>query len=288
MLTRKQEELTSLNSHKITEKQTKAIPSVDCMRIVISDIVFNHRTPSACGRHMREVAVNISGTLTVSQGKYTCLIGPHGEGKSTLLSIVGGSILLSEENIGSSGVFFVPAHLRLLEVSARPHFFQGTLLDNLTFGVSSGDEDEGVLRVTSICGELGLKSDVIRHIHLGDVNDWGDMLSSTETHLLNLARAIISNPEMLCLHRPTQYLNDQMSDRVTKVLLRFVRERGLRERMGRQHRRPRTLVVTTSDDQNIKSADAAFWVASNGIKRVAIEEARHRNRALRITTMDLT
>lgn len=251
--------------------------AVDQLQIKIANITFHHSTPSADGKHMRTAPVIINGVVNVYQGTFTCLIGPHGQGKTTLLSIVGGSILVPSQAFGKNGICFIPSHLRSLEVLAQPLFFQGLLLDNMTFGVADGDEDPSVERVESICRLLGLKATVLQHLTVAPFCEaeynWNYVFSSTELQLLNLARGIISNPEVLCIHRPTQILDRDLTAKIMKVLTRFVRERGIFEKMDFNIRRPRTLIITTSDEMNTESADQVFYVSNEGIDDMPVKEA---------------
>lgn len=247
--------------------------ALDRMPIHVGNIRLNYNTKSPNGDN-RVTSLNGQGVLQVQQGQLVCLVGPSGGGKATLLNVIGGEHLPDpvdlEEKSDAGTVFFVPSHLRVLQVS-EPLFFDGTLFSNLSFGVAEGDQDGGMPRVTSICEKLGLLSHVIRHIQEKDSHEWCDVLSTTECQLLSLARALIANPEMLCIHKPTQVFNEEMSLNVTGVLKEFVMTQGLLEDANIFMTRPRTCVMTTSDRCNLTFADEVFHVSrENGIRRVAV------------------
>merc|ERR1719401_234736 len=94
--------------------------------------------------------------MLVKQGTLVALVGPKGQGKSTLLRLIG-SVILPECGDG----FFTPSHLRVLHVSDEPVFFLGTLYDNLTFGVSHGDTDRSMERVLKICDRLKISQELL-------------------------------------------------------------------------------------------------------------------------------
>ena len=49
--------------------------------------------------------------MSVPQGKLVALVGPHGSGKKTLLSLMGHMIFPND------GSIFIPSHLRILHVT---------------------------------------------------------------------------------------------------------------------------------------------------------------------------
>eukprot|EP00747_Dinoflagellata_sp_TGD_P151933 gnl/TRDRNA2_/TRDRNA2_177253_c9_seq31.p1 gnl/TRDRNA2_/TRDRNA2_177253_c9~~gnl/TRDRNA2_/TRDRNA2_177253_c9_seq31.p1 ORF type:complete len:530 (-),score=98.75 gnl/TRDRNA2_/TRDRNA2_177253_c9_seq31:285-1829(-) len=97
--------------------------------------------------------LNFSRSMKIKQGEFVALVGPPGEGKSTMLKILGG---VSLPKLDGEDTFFIPSHLRVLHVSEEKLFFSGTLLANLTFGCATGDSDGEMERVVSICKKTGL------------------------------------------------------------------------------------------------------------------------------------
>merc|ERR1719412_1009627 len=88
------------------------------MPLVFENIVVRY---TKCGME-RVVPINLSGRMFLQQGTMICIAGPYGEGKSTLLRIIGGAALPDPK----VGIAHVPAYLRVLNVPAEPIFFKGT------------------------------------------------------------------------------------------------------------------------------------------------------------------
>merc|ERR1719506_4035 len=127
----------------------------DLLRLQIGNVPFKYETKGYTDDSMRITSLNIHGIVDVPQGKLVCLVGPHRGGKSTVLSLLGGTLLpavdmLTEFSDAESGKFFVPSHLRVLQVASEPLFLEGTLCDNLVFGVRNDDPDSSVERVREI------------------------------------------------------------------------------------------------------------------------------------------
>jgi len=208
--------------------------------------------------------------MTVHQGTLCSLVGPRGEGKSTLLKIIGGVIL------PQPGSFFIPSHLRVLHMSTEPLFFLGSLYENLTFGVTPGDPDGDLDRVKEIARRLDLPERLHGMINAGMEGEkliWGEVLSYTQRCLLCLARALITNPEVLCIHKPTMSYDENTSLRVLNLLREFVKDKGVvQDPKARHRRRPRTCIFTSSKIQGVDMSDEVWLVnKSEGIRSVPKE-----------------
>lgn len=201
----------------------------------------------------------MTGCLMLHQGEFSALVGPPAEGKSTLLQMLGGVIL------PTPGSLFVPSHLRILHVATENLFFKATLFENLTFGCIPGDADADTARVTKICERLGLPQNVIDIVaqgFKGPVLVWSELLSHSHKCLLGVARAMITNPELLCLHKPVMAYNESTTQRVLGMLKEFCVDKGIEVDMETRHlRRPRTCVITAAKVASVNLADHIYLVS---------------------------
>eukprot|EP00928_Gymnodinium_smaydae_P025027 TRINITY_DN20072_c0_g1_i1.p1 TRINITY_DN20072_c0_g1~~TRINITY_DN20072_c0_g1_i1.p1 ORF type:complete len:849 (+),score=164.78 TRINITY_DN20072_c0_g1_i1:77-2623(+) len=258
-LNRERRAVTATKRAAIRKMHGRAVIPVDELPIIVQDCDFSY------SKRWNGSVLNNNGTLSVHQGQLVSLIGPKGEGKSTLLKLIG-SVILPKPSPG----YFIPSHLRVLHVSTDTLFFMGSLYDNLTFGVAPGDADGDVKRVQEICVNLGLAEWLIQEIENKDhVNKfWNDHLSQTQKSLLCLARALISNPELLCVHKPTMTLDESIAKNVLHRLREFVRHKGLVQDPNKRHmRRVRTCIMTSGRLMGCEMADQVYLVSrSRGIE----------------------
>eukprot|EP00747_Dinoflagellata_sp_TGD_P124044 gnl/TRDRNA2_/TRDRNA2_173940_c2_seq4.p1 gnl/TRDRNA2_/TRDRNA2_173940_c2~~gnl/TRDRNA2_/TRDRNA2_173940_c2_seq4.p1 ORF type:complete len:391 (-),score=54.07 gnl/TRDRNA2_/TRDRNA2_173940_c2_seq4:214-1260(-) len=207
----------------------------------------------------RHETLNKSGKMTVEQGHLVSVIGGAEVGKTTFLKILGGVLL------PQPGGFFIPAHLRVLHVAAEQYFFTATLLENLTFGVPPDDPDSSLERVLSICSKLGLTDHVLQFVrqdakaYRASNQDWHSVLSHTQKSLLMLARALISNPELLVAHKPTLSFDEAATKNLITLLREFVENKGVDQDESTRHvRRPRTCIKTMSKLLGTEMSDAIY------------------------------
>jgi len=276
-LARKHEEKTELLREQLPERRGSAdseIPDserpsrLDLLPIELCDLSFK-LSPTK--------TVRLMGQMQCQQGQLCAIVGKRGAGKSTMLRIIGSAIL---PELSAGEVFYVPSHLRVLHVSQGTHFFYGTLHENLTFGVRravDGRSSDGDMeRVLDICQRLCLPADTLEMIRAGTEShpSWPDLLSQSVASALCIARALIANPEILILHKPTLPFDEVMSDLVLKVLKEFVDLKGIGQDPSTWYmRRPRTCVYSTMEPADLIYADLVYHLCPiNGMKSYKPEE----------------
>jgi len=237
----------------------------DELPIYVTELSFEYAT-------VLTKTLNFCGIMRFQQGSLVTIIGPMGQGKSTLLKLVGGSILWRESQ---DVKVFVPPHLRRVHVPPDCVLFDGTLLENLTFGcVSPADADRS--RVERICSKMGIGKNVIDMLDSTEKLTWRQMLSNTQRRLLNLARALISNPELLVIHSPMEAFTDTIQVQVLALLREFTNHKGVESHSEFELRRPRTCFISCNHVQNARLCDKVFHVCvTSGIKEIPAAEVSH-------------
>jgi len=218
--------------------------------------------------------LSFPGKMSIEQGTLCAFIGPSSGGKKTLLRILADVIIPHKEK----GLRFVPSHLRVLHVSAETVFHRGTLLENLTFGKEDDNPEKHREHVLKILNILGV-TDRLKHYFDEKKEDekkrrnWAAILSESECQILNIARSMVFNPEVLCMDKPTRFFDDGQATVLLQQLRQFVTNRGLGQNPETiASRRPRTCIISTERHNLVKhQVDAIFEVSfEKGIRECEI------------------
>ncbi|OPY69646.1 MAG: putative ABC transporter ATP-binding protein YheS [Syntrophorhabdaceae bacterium PtaU1.Bin034] len=133
-------------------------------------------------------------TFTVNQGERIGLVGRNGSGKTTLLRLIVG------EEEPDSGTINTPRNYSIGYLSQVLSFTQGTVLKEASLGLKpSEDGTDQTYRVKSILLGLGIDQ--------ADFHRAPKELSSGYQIRLNLAKVLVSDPDLLLLDEPTNYLD---------------------------------------------------------------------------------
>ncbi len=207
-------------------------------------------------------------SLTVNRGEIVCLLGRNGAGKSTTMkSIMGlvpprqGSIRFKDENITGQkpyliarmGMGFVPDDRRV--------FFDLTVDENLEISERRIEKSDSWNRDRVYDFFQPLKH--IRSRKAG-------LLSGGEQQMLTIARALVTNPELLLLDEPTEGLAPMIVD-MLEHRIRALRDAGL------------TILLAEQNQKTALGLSDRGYILDNGVIRYqgAIKDLQENEEVMR-------
>jgi urea ABC transporter ATP-binding protein UrtE len=165
-------------------------------------------------------------SLEVTAGEATVLLGRNGVGKTTLLRTLMGTLPLQRGSVrvGDQDIGTLPPHRRarlgLAYVPQGRDIFPGlSVRENLRAAVlGSGRRD----------WERRLEKTVAEFPQLGEkLSARGRSLSGGQQQILAVARALITDPQVLLLDEPSEGIQPSVVVEIAEMLVRTARERGI-------------------------------------------------------------
>lgn len=259
------------------------IPRIDRIAIQIDDLNWSYNNHATVFRGL---------TVSAEQGSVVAIRGEHGVGKTTLMRILANSLLPEE------GITFIPSHLRGLFVPEENIVLGASLWANLTFGFGAAhpnrvvkilkgfgmdqaieilrkelddigrlheiDEDVEALGESYLPGSKNVAQPDGHGFGKGAGDLWSSELTNSEKSKISLVRALIVNPEVLILQRPTSLYDDEEKPKVWACLMEHVNNRGyFVPRAGAKNRRPRTLFYSPSVVSELAYANVIWEFSRN-------------------------
>jgi len=162
--------------------------------------------------------------LDIQKGSKIALVGPSGSGKTSLISILSGF------NKQSSGEIFINNEVvslnsnswtsKISYISQFPYIFPDTIKNNILFYEKDIVSDE---RLKEVCRLVGLDT-FIEDLPNGYdtfIGEAGNELSGGQAQRIAIARALISNREIIILDEPTSHLDIETEFEIKEKLLQL-------------------------------------------------------------------
>jgi putative ABC transport system ATP-binding protein len=184
--------------------------------------------------------------LQIARGRLTVLMGPSGSGKTTLLTLMGclrdvqeGSVTLLDTQLHGAGAAQKAALRRSLGFIFQSHNLHDSLTatQNVMMGLAVHGRGDAGARLEAAHHMLSL-------LGLGDRRDYLPAnLSGGQKQRVAVARALVSNPDVIFADEPTAALDKASGRTVVQMLRALGRARGT------------TTVMVTHDNRILELAD---------------------------------
>jgi phosphate transport system ATP-binding protein len=190
--------------------------------------------------------------LKIPEKQVTALIGPSGCGKTTLLRCFNrmhdlypnnryeGEILMNSVDILSSQVDPIEVRMRISMVFQKPNPFPKSIYDNVAYGLRIRGEKKRIIvdeKVENALKGAALWEEVKDRLHQSAYN-----LSGGQQQRLCIARALVTDPEIVLFDEPTSALDPIATTSVEQL-------------MNELKKRVTILIVTHSMQQAARLSD---------------------------------
>jgi len=195
--------------------------------------------------------------LEIPQGSFSCIIGPSGHGKSTLLHLIGGLDKPTDGSVYIDGVNISGlrdnklAELRGQKIGFVFQFFN--LLHNLS--AIENIQTAMMFTKTPLKIQKAKAEELLALVGLTDkANAKPAELSGGQQQRVSIARALANNPDILLMDEPTGNLDSQS-------------ESDILEHIFNIHKSGKTIVIVTHNTELAKKAELLFEIHDGSLRQ---------------------
>jgi len=160
-------------------------------------------------------------SLDIPAGRWLCIMGPSGSGKTTLLQLLARLFDPQEGRVEVDGVpldaiRFDDLRRSIALVPQEAQILSGTIRDNITYGRPGAAPSEIMAAATAAdCHEFIMRLPVQYETIVGEK---GTSLSGGQRQRISIARALLTNPDVLLLDDCTSALDAETERRLQETL----------------------------------------------------------------------
>lgn len=196
---------------KMTLEEPIEVNELKINNINFNNVSFNYDSGST-------ILKNIN--LNINSGETIGLVGPSGEGKTTLIRLLLSLIKPSEGTIKINNNLINPTHRKYISYVPQGNtLFSGTIRDNLSLGNESVTEDDIINCLKAACAYdfvFSLKNNINTVI-----GEKGLGISGGQAQRLAIARALIKLKDVLILDEATSSLDEDTEIKVLQSIKRL-------------------------------------------------------------------
>lgn len=190
-------------------------------------------------------------SFAIQAGESIALVGPTGEGKTTIASLIsrfyeptGGSLLIDGVDYRSRTLSSLRRQLGI--ILQTPHVFSGTIIENIRYGNQEASEAQ----ITNVLNSIGA-GDLLPRLQ-ENIGEEGGTLSIGEKQMISFARVILKDPKILIMDEATASVDTLAEARIQKGIDALIRGR--------------TSIIIAHRLSTIKNCDRIFVINKGKIR----------------------
>ena len=174
--------------------------------------------------------------LSFKEGELTSIIGPNGAGKTTFFDLISGfqdadsgSIFLMDKDISNAQPYKIARMGMVRTFQLTKVFDRMTVMENLLFSGSNIKNDSFLRSFIKLNSQKLYESnlrekanEIMNDLNIGHMaNSYARELSGGQKKLLELARSIINEPEILLLDEPLAGVNPKLAEDILSLITKL-------------------------------------------------------------------
>lgn len=200
-------------------------------------------------------------SFSVPTGKTYALVGPSGEGKSTIINLILGLYNYKEgaifiEGCGINSYQLDALREKISYIPQHPVLFSGTIFENIAFGRKNATSEE-VVAAAKLANAHAFIMELPDQYNT-DVGELGNKLSGGQKQRLCIARAILKNAPIFVFDEATSSLDSENETQISEAISKL---RGIK-----------TCIIIAHRLKTIEDADMILYISKGMIAEIGTHE----------------
>ena len=249
-----------------TQRVLEYLQEIEAFRAGIEQRMVDQPLTFRNELQLRDVAFNYQGadknvfsnvTVDIPKGVFLGVVGQSGAGKTTLVDLIIGLLRPTGGNIDVDGLALdrgiTGAWMKKIGyVSQEPYIYDGTLAENIAFGLEAGDIDKE--KVLTCCQQAAV-SEFLADLPNGldtPIGERGTRLSGGQRQRVAIARALYRDIEVLVLDEATSALDSKSEIAIQKAIQNLAGQL--------------TVIVIAHRLETVEDCDKVIWLEKGRVR----------------------
>ena len=235
---------TDINDKKIKNEINKDSIKINKGNIVINNLNFGYNKNEYLFKNFY---------LTIKENEKIAIIGPSGNGKSSLIKLIMGYYKLNDgtiyiDDIDINSYNLNDLRLQISYVNQNNKLFNKSLIENIQYGNDFSKED-----IIQLCDKLNI-SNIFKNLKNGfdtNVGIEGNELSGGQRQLVHILRCICKKNKIVILDEPTSAIDKENKENIINAIKELSKNS--------------TLIIITHDDTLLELVNRVIKMDSGRI-----------------------
>jgi putative ABC transport system ATP-binding protein len=206
-------------------------------------------------------------SMEIPRGSFSCIVGPSGHGKSTLMHLIGGLDRATSGDVTIDGIKYTDlndnelSELRASKIGFVFQFFN--LLQNLT--AVENIETAMMFSKNAPASAKQQRAKALELLELVGLEEKADArpneLSGGQQQRVSIARSLANDPEILLMDEPTGNLDSKSEEEVLNQLLKI-------------HKTGKTIVIVTHNTEVSSKAEILYEIRDGKLNSIIEQQGK--------------
>jgi ABC-type branched-subunit amino acid transport system ATPase component len=229
---------------KIVDKKDIILTPIEKGNIIINNLTFGYDKTSPLFKNFY---------LTIKANEKIAIIGPSGNGKSTLIKLIMGYfklhdniIFIDDKDINNFNLNDLRKQISYVNQNSK--LFNKSILENIQYGNNYNEKE-----IISICDRLNVNG-ILKNLKHGlktNVGVEGNNLSGGQKQLIHILRCICKKNKIVILDEPTSAIDKENKEHIINAI--------------RELSKNTTLIIITHDDTLLDLVDRVIKIKDGNI-----------------------